>query len=135
MELSPSTFDPENPARYHRWLLDLATRTTSDDVQAVLNLGAGVVLHGSLEPAHLQEVLRFVDPTVLRTLTIEHEQLAADLDLLEELAETEPDSEDVRLLAAALLERLRAHLARDERTLYRPMARLRAVESDEGGPE
>lgn len=109
-----------------------AERTRSGDVQAVLNLGAAVLLHASLEPAHLERVLRLVDPTVRRELADEHEHLEEDLDLLQELNDTEPEAEDVALLADAVLARLRAHLERDERTLYRPLDRLLEADAQPG---
>ena len=125
-------FDPQAAADRHRSLVALAADTASDDIQAVLNLGAAVLVHGSLERLHLQRVLQLVDPSVLRELEQEHQRLEEHLDLLRELQQSEPGAEDVTILAAALLERLRQHIDRDERTLYRPMARLLGADGADG---
>lgn len=109
-------------AEQHRALIDLAATTTPTDVPAVRILGAAVLLHGLLEPACLAPILRLVDPTVRQQLAEEHEQLNADLSLLGELHRS--DDADAPVLASALHERLRRHLDRDERTLYRPLGRL-----------
>ena len=109
-------------AEQHRALIDLAAALIPDDVPAVRILGAAVLLHGLLEPACLAPILRLVDPAVRQALEDEHEQLRADLLLLGELQGRE-DS-DALVLASALHERLRHHLDRDERTLYRPLGRL-----------
>ena len=134
MPTDPSTeSDPQAAADRHRTLVDLAEDTASEDIQAVLSLGAAVLAHGSLERLHLERVLRLVDPSVLRELGQEHQRLQEHLELLRELQQSEPGSEDVAILAAALLERLREHIDRDERTLYRPMARLLGADGDVGG--
>ena len=118
-------------ATRHHKLRELAEHTDPDDVQAVLNLGAGVVLHGQLEPHCLQPVLQLVAREVRQELEAEHRRLDEDLELLAELAESEPGGEDVALLAEALLARLRNHLRRDESTLYRPLARILAARSED----
>lgn len=135
METTHRSHDPRAAAEHHRWLMRQAERTRSGDVQAVLNLGAAVLMHASLEPTHLQRVLRLVDPWVVRELECEHERLEEDLELLQELNDSDPQAQDVGLLADAVLARLRAHLERDERTLYRPLYRLLEVEASAQEPE
>lgn len=107
----------------HRRLLSRAAETPAADVAAVLNLGAAVLLHGSLEPTHLGVVWSWVDPAVRVELEREHQALAEDLDFLSELVENDPDSEDLLVTTAALRTRLTEHIERDDRTLYAPLAR------------
>jgi hypothetical protein len=112
---------------HHRSLIALAAETRSGNVQAVLNLGAAVLLHGLLEPTHLGAILRLVDPTVRFELQQEHAGLESDLALLAELNRSGDATEDSEALAGALLVRLRNHVQRDERTLYRPLGRLQQL--------
>ena len=130
-------FDPVAVAASHRHLLELAAATRADDLQAVLNLGAAVLLHAALEPAHLRRVLALIDPAVLEELQDQHVQLEHDLRFLRELAEGDPHSEDLELMTSAVLERIRSHIERDQRTLYGPMARLHDLEAsrESGGPD
>ena len=91
----------------------------------VLDLGTAVVLHGALERRWLLSLRPMLDKAAIAQLDEEHERLEDDLDLLESIVEANPDSPDVASLCTALLERLRDHVARDERVLYRlaPSAR------------
>ncbi len=113
--LSPAL---EELSRLHGDLLARAERLAPSDVSAVLNLGAAVVLHGFLERAYLQPRCPLLDSAVITEMAAEHDHLAAHLPLLDELFRAEPGSPDVGPLSAALLERLRAHLARDNRVFY-----------------
>jgi hypothetical protein len=120
----------------HLALTELALETSPDDVQAILNLGSAVLLHGLLEPACLQAVLRIVDPAVRQQLNDDHDGLRADLALLAELhrgEEAAGEAGDTQALAAALHARLRQHVERDDRTLYRPLGRL--LQFPEAGSE
>lgn len=143
MDNSPGqAIDTAAVAVHHHRLLELARDTDSSDVAAVLALGTAVLLHGSLEPAHLSRALSLADPVVREELRSDHSILDESLRLLGELQESEPGSPDVDALAAAVLARVRAHLERDDRTLYRAANRLDAVRAaksttdlsdDEGG--
>jgi hypothetical protein len=64
-------------------------------------------------------VARLLDPAVQRDLAGEHEQIAEDLQLLEWLLRTTPDSPDVTVLTTSLLQRMRQHIDRDGRLLAR----------------
>jgi len=128
MTTAARPLDIEAITAQHERLADLAEQVRPDDVDAVLVLGAAVLLHGLLEPAHLGPVLGLVDPTVEAEMALDHQRLADDLGFLEELAGTEPGSADIAVLAGAILERLRLHLRRDQGALYAPLARLRAAE-------
>ncbi len=85
----------------------------------VLDLGTAVVLHGALERRWLLSRRPMLDKAAIAQLDQEHERLDDDLELLESILDASPDSPDIGPLCAALLERLREHVARDERVLYR----------------
>lgn len=115
----------------HQRLLERAKETSASDFDAVLNLGAAVLLHGTLEATHLDLVWNWVDPNVRVELENEHGELAHDLDFLTELSQTDPGSEDLILTAKALSRRLKRHIERDERILYRPLSRYVELEREE----
>lgn len=92
----------------------------------VLDLGTAVILHGALERRWLLALRPMLDKAAVAQLDEEHERLEDDLELLESILDTTPDSPDVSPLCAALLERLREHVARDERLLYRLAPGVRA---------
>jgi hypothetical protein len=85
----------------------------------VLNLGTAVILHGTLERRWLIGLRPLLDRAAAAQLDEEHVRLEEDLELLESIFETCPDSPDVGPLCGALLDRLREHVDRDERVLYR----------------
>ncbi len=85
----------------------------------VLGLGTAVVLHGALERRVLLAQSPVLDQAAVAQLDEEHARLEEDLELLESILEASPDSPDVGPLCGALLERLREHVARDDRVLYR----------------
>ena len=116
--------------REHRRLLGRAAHTHGNNVAAVLNLGVAVLVHGAIEPLLLEPVLRWVDPTVRNELEDEHASLERDLRFLEEMSLSEPGSDDTTTLSEAILDRLRRHVLRDERTLYRPLEKLRATDAE-----
>lgn len=115
-------------AEEHRILLARGERTSSDNVTAVLNLGSAVLLHGVLERSHVYAANQYLAGAAIEQFTADHACLAGDLALLEDLRQSDPESQDLAALSAALLERLLKHLERDERTLYQPLERLRVVE-------
>jgi len=115
-------------AEEHRKLLARAKCTSSDDVIAVLTLGSAVLLHGVLERSHIYAANQYLADAVIEQLTADHARLAEDLALLEDLRQSDPETQDLATLSAALLKRLLEHLERDERTLYQPLDRLRVVE-------
>lgn len=111
-------------AREHRRLARRAGDTPDSDFAAVLALGLAVSMHGVVEQIGLYAANRFLDPSVVERLREEHRRLADDLAFFEQLLGSKPDSEDLPALSQALLQRLRVHLERDERLLYRPLERL-----------
>ncbi len=127
MTLTPPGIDTAAVDAQHARLLALAQRISHEDIPAVLALGAAVVLHGLLEPAHLGSILALADPVAAKEMRTDHRCLADDLAFLDELATSDPGSPDLMVLSRAILDRLRSHLERDQRALYAPLARLREV--------
>jgi hypothetical protein len=106
-----------------RRLLDLQraleARTTGleQSPASVLEVGHAVLEFASSEEQAFFPLLPLLDPAVRSELGDEHEQLAEDLQLLQWLVSTTPDSPDVASLADALARRMHAHVARDGRLL------------------
>ncbi len=97
----------------------LEARTTAVDPSpaAVLEAGQAVLEFATSEEQAFFPLLPLLDPAVRSELGDEHEQLAEDLQLLQWLVSTTPDSPDVASLAGALARRMHAHVARDGRLL------------------
>jgi hypothetical protein len=105
-------------ARAHGGLARRAAAADSLAPASVLDLGAAVLFHGAVERELLFPVSPFLASEVQTEDAARHAQLADDLALLESLIDTDPDSPDVGILASALLARLKAHIARDDRVFY-----------------
>jgi len=120
---------PEMLAGLHARLVHRIGETGPAAVASILDLGMVARLHGVLEQvvSHLAHPL--LDAGVVAQLQQEHEWLAEHLELLESLWRAEPESADLPPLAAAVLERLTEHVARDQRLLY-DSPRLRATAPD-----
>lgn len=63
-----------------------------------------------------------LDPVVQAEMRAEHEQIGEDLELLEWLLETTPESPDVAVLTLSLIRRMRQRVDRDSRLLARVAA-------------
>ena len=87
------------------------------DPQAVLAAGDEVLAFAELEARLFFPILPLLDPSARAELEQEHVQLADDLQLLRHLMDSSPGSSDVAVLASALAERLRTHVARDGRLI------------------
>lgn len=111
-------------AREHRRLERLAATVRESDPEAVLQLGAAVVLHGLVEELHLFALHRLLDPSVRDELRAEHDRIEETLSLLEELLAEPVPSDDLAALTAALARRLREHVERDGRVLYPTLERM-----------
>ena len=122
----------EDLARRHAELRLRAERTAATDAAAVLELGATVLVHRALQVARASRILTWLDPAVSARLGEEQDQLGQDLELLRELHESEPESADAAVLAAALLRRVRDHLRQDQRVLQGPLQRLLALGAPSG---
>jgi hypothetical protein len=72
-----------------------------------------------------------LDPAVQAEMRTEHELIAEDLEVLEWLLQTTPDSPDVAVLTLSLVRRMRQHVDRDSRLLARAAAlKLRTQNSE-----
>ena len=104
-------------------LVDRARQTTCHCPSSVLNLGAAVASH-SMIVARLWELHPFIEDIVAEEIAAEHLRIDQDLELLETLSRSAPDSTDIGPLASALLDRIRALLEREDRVLFKPLLRL-----------
>jgi len=97
----------------------LEERTSDLEASAneVLAVGQAVLDFAEREEAALFPLLPLLDPAARAELGGEHEQLREDLDLLDYLARTSPESPDASTLAEAIARRMRSHIARDGRLL------------------
>lgn len=112
--------------------LHRAFRTDEASVAAVLNLGVGVVLLDQMTQCMMDSLTPLLDEGVLDRLAADEQDLSENLDHLDSLSATDPHSPDVNALAGALIERIRAHLERKDRVIYRP---LKLLDSLAGGNE
>ena len=85
----------------------------------VLDVGQRVLAFAAREDEAFAWLTTLIDPDVRAELAAEHRRLAEDLELLDWLMRTSPDSPDVAMLADALVRRMREHLHRDGRLLAR----------------
>ncbi len=97
--------------------LEARTLAVEPSAAAVLEVGRAVLEFASSEEEAFFPLLPLLDPAVRSELGEEHEQLAEDLQLLQWLVSTTPDSPDVASLAGALARRMHTHVARDGRLL------------------
>lgn len=94
-------------------------RTLRPSAQDVLEVGRGVLAFAAREDEAFARLTALIDPAVRAELAAEHRRLADDLELLDWLLRTTPDSPDVGMLTDALVRRMRDHLQRDGRLLAR----------------
>ena len=98
-------------------ILEERTSGLGASVSDVLDMGAAVLEFAEREEGAFFPLLPLLDPAALAELGGEHVQLREDLQLLEWLVSTTPDSPDVGTLAEAIVRRMRGHIARDGRLL------------------
>lgn len=98
-------------------ILEERTSDLGASASGVLEVGAVVLEFAEREEAAFFPLLPLLDPAARAELGGEHEQLGEDLQLLEWLVSTTPDSPDVGTLAEAIARRMRSHIARDGRLL------------------
>ena len=87
-----------------------------------LRIGEAVLQFAAHEDEAFSAVAPLLDPAALTELTAEHQHFAEDLELLGSLVRAAPDSPDVIILTASLLQRMRQHIHRDGRLLARAAA-------------
>lgn len=92
------------------------------DPRHVLAAGEALLSFAAREHEAFDALAPLLDPAVEAELTSEHQQFAEDLELLEWLLESTPDSPDVAMLSASLVRRMRQHIDRDGRLLTQAAA-------------
>lgn len=108
----------------HAALLDESRRIERSSVDVTLSLGAALHLHQVMLELIPDPLRSIASEEIVAELGIEQRSLAENLDYLRSLHAAEPDSPDVEPLAAALLDRIRQHLERSDRVLFRALQRL-----------
>jgi hypothetical protein len=111
--------------------LEARVRAVDGSARAVLDVGADVLRFAESEESAFFPILPLLDPAARAELGGEHDQLREDLELLDWLFSTTPDSPDVSTLAEAIARRMCDHIARDGRLLLQA-ARISA-RSDASG--
>lgn len=101
--------------------VDLAARlehvgSHPDDTMAA---GKAVLAFADREEVAFSTLAALLDPAAQAELSVEHRQIAEDLELLEWLLSTTPKSPDVAALSSSLARRMREHVERDGRLLAR----------------
>lgn len=124
----------ERVATGHRWLAKQADQDLSTP-DAILQLGLAVLAYAHIEERWLFDLSTLLDPTVVARLQEEHRQLSDDLELLESLSGGPQECSDRAILATSLLTRLRAHVRREERLVYEPLARTDLLGAAAAGPK
>lgn len=87
--------------------------------QDALLVGEALLAFAACEDRAFSALAPLLDPAVQQALAGEHAQFAEDLQLLDWLVRTTPDSPDVAVLTTSLLRRMRQHSDRDGRLLTR----------------
>lgn len=84
-----------------------------------LRVGGALLAFAHREDEAFRGVAPLLDPAVQQDLAAEHQRFADDLQLLQWLVETTPDSPDILVLTVSLRRRMRQHVDRDGRLLSR----------------
>lgn len=87
--------------------------------EETLRVGQALLAFAHREDQAFSAVAPLLDPVVQPDLAVEHQQLAEDLQLLEWLVQTTPESPDILVLTVSLRGRMRQHVDRDGRLLSR----------------
>lgn len=111
-------------AEAHRSLLSRARATECHCPDATLGLGVALELHRAMMGLVPDSARAFLDENVVDELDAEGESIAENLAHLASLSESEPGASEIDPLAAALLRRIRAHLERYDRAVFRPLRRF-----------
>ena len=92
------------------------------DPRQVLEVGSALLAFAAREDEAFDTLAPLLDPAVEAELSDEHRQFAEDLELLQWLLQTTPESPDVAILTTSLIRRMRRHIDRDGRLLSRASA-------------
>jgi hypothetical protein len=99
--------------------LESCVRTMDASPVEVLAAGQTLLAFAANEDRALASLLRLLDQEVIDELHAEHAELGRDLELLQWLLATTPDSPDAAVLAQSLARRMHQHVSRDGRLLAR----------------
>lgn len=92
------------------------------DAAQTLRVGSALLAFAKREDEAFSTIASLLDPVVQQDLAGEHRQLGEDLQLLDWLVRTMPDSPDILVLTVSLRTRMRQHVDRDGRLLARAAA-------------
>jgi hypothetical protein len=101
----------------HHRLQRLLQRPAGPD--EAVTIGKALLRFAAQEEAMFSTLATLIDPAAQVELTTDHREIAEDVNLLEWLLQTTPESPDIPVLASSLLQRMQAHVARDGRLLSR----------------
>jgi hypothetical protein len=102
--------------------LEARLNSSGSTPQHALAAGEALLAFAGMEDEAFSALAPYLDPAAQAELAAEHQQLAEDIELLDWLVQTTPDSADVTVLTASLLQRMRQHVARDGRLLTRAVS-------------
>lgn len=108
----------------HRSLLARARSTGCACPDAVLSLGVALELHRLLMGFVPRGARALLDDSVVEDIDTEGAGIAENLAHLSAVRDSEPHSAEVDTLSAALLDRMKAHLDRCDRAVFRPLGRF-----------
>lgn len=100
-------------------LLEDCIRTMRITPPRILEAGRTLLAFAEQEDRALSVLARWLDPIVLEEMSAEHDEIGRDLELLEWLVRTTPESPDAMILAESLARRMHKHVTRDGRLLAR----------------
>lgn len=86
---------------------------------AVLAAGETLLAFARRENEAFAALTRLMDVAVVNEMQAEHEEIERDLELLEWIVATTPDSPDASVLAESIARRMLQHVSRDGRLLAR----------------
>jgi hypothetical protein len=104
--------------REHRVLED-GMRELDPTPGLVLAVGQTLLAFARQEDEAFSALNRLLEPAVLDEMRAEHEEISRDLELLDWLVCSTPDSPDAAVLAASIASRMLRHVSRDGRLLAR----------------
>lgn len=87
----------------------------------VLQAGQTLLDFAHREDQALSALSGLMEPPVIDELRAEHDEIGRDLELLEWILSTTPDSPDASALAESLARRMHTHVSRDGRLLARAL--------------
>ena len=87
--------------------------------ELVLAAGQTLLAFARQEDQAFSALNRLLEPAVLEEMRAEHEEISRDLELLDWLVTSSPESPDAAVLAESIARRMLQHVSRDGRLLAR----------------